>query len=222
MAFSNPTDHWGISDTNFELESSEWSPNSQNAQVQDSNGDNVAETVFDTYAEVSSVYNIISGTDLVIDSKVKVGTINNGNVVTGVELSTSNTAFPQLTVTGQPHCGDTSAQYVYANSVTVSGVKTAQGLGAVSTDSVTRLSSASLSVSSEIARVNGDSGACVATDVYGARAEVSAEGVSATGDPAMTADTGWTAMPSGQSDEVTGYGSGSRSVFKNLTGSAPA
>jgi hypothetical protein len=217
------TDHWSLADTNHKLMTSSKTPQKQNAQAVDSEGDVVAETVFDTRYTYEAQYRHVGTAAWALDSVVnpaKLGQIVASNkIITGITIATTNTERPTVTVTGEDYAGDTATQQVYATGLSVPTGKIASGLGAITPDANSRIVSSTANCTAQVASAQDSEGTTVTVDVYAGRVEVSAELQSATAVAGATADTGYTADGgTGSNEENTGYGGSTFAVFKNIAG----
>jgi len=224
MSFGVTTDKFGIADTNWKPLNLSSEPISSQANAQDSFGDNVCESVFDTAYSYSQEYQYCGAGDtlgnIVFPTLVIGNDTTNAVLVTGVTLATSNTERPRMTLAGEDAFGTSTNQYTLTMP-TVSGSKKAQALGFVAdTTTVTRVNSSTWAATAQTSYVQDSDGQRVLADVYGARIEASGELVSCTGIATAAADTanGYALSgPVAKSQENTGYGSSTVNVFKNLT-----
>ena len=225
MSFGIDSDFWAFADTNIILQSSTQSPVKSEAQAVDSNGDVTAATMYDCYIEYSSTYRSCSDTALVFydaaaGADVRGGTVISNKVVTGIGVTTEPTGRPEIVISGRtaPAASTDSLVTKYDPSdLAISGARKATPIG-VTADTVSKVTGASGSFSVDVAVVHDSVGVVKCLDVYGGRVEASGDLVGATGDPGAAADTGWTLSGGPSEDkENTGYGTGSISVFKNLT-----
>lgn len=225
MSFGANTDHWAFADTNHVLQSSSKPPQKSNATALDSEGDVVAETVYDTGAGYECVYRHAGAAAWALDGDtvaphIRIGAIVSSNkIITGITAATSNTERPLVTVTGEDFVGDTASQLQYATGISVPTGKIAGGMGALSPDTNSRIVSSTMTATGQVAKAQDSDGTTVTVDVYQGRVEVSAELQSATSTAGGSADTGFTADgPVASSEENTGYGNSTLTVFKNITG----
>ena len=178
-----------------------------------------AETVFDTGYGYEVSYRYLKAASSNIDTRITVGTIVASAIQAhGITIATSNTERPTITVSGEDFHGDTTGSKTYSSSLAVTGTKTAQTFSAFTVDTNSRAISSTATISTQLAKAHNATGYTAAMDVYQGRVEVSAELQSATAVASAAADTGFTlAGPVGNTEENTGYGSSSLTVFKNLT-----
>jgi hypothetical protein len=225
MAFGATLDYFGLADTIWQRQNAESTPSASNAQSMDSDGSVRCETVFAADKIFSVAYQLVKadGTPQSLDTKVKVGNIiaydtNTKIAVTGLDVSTSNTEFPTVTVNGALHFGDTADQGKFSSGVSVIGKKKAQAIGFV-LGATSRVVSSSITVSSQRATVQDEDGDFVKSVVYQGRIEASGELTACTGNPTGTADTanGYALvnLPS-LSQQNTDYASANIATFKNL------
>ena len=224
MSFGATTDHFNIADTNWHLLTSGKSPVSSAANAQDSTGDNVCETVFDTAFSYTATYAPCGTGDT--SGNVEWPTLYLGNdttsaiLRTGYSVATSNTARPVLTVNGETAFGTSNATYTLAPP-TISIGKVASAMGFVpDTATVTRVTGSTWGITGQTAYVQDSQGQRCQSDVYGARVEASGELVSCTATATAIADTtnGYAVTgPVGNAETNTGYGTGSVAVYKNIT-----
>jgi len=223
MSFGATTDHFGIADTNWKLQSSDKSPISSNANAQDSNGDNVCETVFDTAYSYTATYGFCGTGDTsgnVVWPTLYAGSDTaNAKLRTGYSVATSNTARPTLTVNGEDAFGTSNSTYTVAPP-TIPAAKLATAMGFVAdTASVTRVNSSSWNFTTQTAYVQDSQGQRCQADVYQGRIEASGELTSCTSTATAIADTanGYTLSgPVGSSETNTAYGTATVNVFKNV------
>lgn len=194
------------------------------ATAQDSNGDVVATTLYDTSAghqislnykaykdTVILFYDTTSGTDF------RGGKVINGYVITGLAVSTSNTDFTDITFTAQKTAAVDGDVEKYNWSFTVTGGKGAQPVG-FSSDTVTRVTGSSVNCSVQVARGMDSTGEELDLQVYNGRIEATNDLVGVTGAPGGSADTGFTLVSGPAKVEGnTAYATGSAVVFKNIS-----
>ena len=225
MGFGADTDIFAFADTNVELQGSTQSPSRSEAQAVDSDGDIAASTMYDSVTEYVARYKSVSDTALVFYDTtagvdVRLGKVINSIVITSIEVSTSNTERPDVTISGR-NAGsvtDSNVRKFDPSDLAIAGTRKATPIGA-SADTGSKVTGARGSASAEIAAVLDSVGVLADIDVHGGRVEASVDLVGVTADPAASADTGWT-MSAGPSEEKgnTEYGTGSITVFKNLAG----
>ena len=198
--FGALTDHWGLTaalkplvDIAEVVASSKIPQSNSRADAEDESGD-IADAAwhgnddglqFDT----SVTYAIKSGTlDL---SDLALGQLDTGKVITSIEVSTSNGAWPQVTVAGVLGCGALEQDKAYdLPAVNVLGQKKAQLIGVAVTTG--RLTDCSLSASCDFAQQEDGEGEPVAWGVSGAIASASATAVAVTAEaPELAAAAGW-------------------------------
>ena len=223
MSFGSDTDYWGFADTRNKLQSSSRNPTKSEAQCLDSNGDVAAATMYDSFTEQSCVYRrchdsaiVLYDTTTSIDFRA--GTVIGGYVITGIEVSTNNTERPEITISGRStSTADGSINKYDPTDLEIVGSRKATKIGAT-VDSVSKLTGSSGSLAVNTAIVLDSLGVASCLDVYGGRVEATNDYVGCTGDPGAAVDTGWTVSSGGGDErENTAYGTGSISVFKNLT-----
>lgn len=196
-------------------------PNPSEAQAQDENGDVAASTIYDTSAgdAVSVTYaGSIGDTAGAIDlSGIKGGKVINGYVVTGMGVTTSNTDYPQIVISGQKTSTVDGDIAKYTHGITLNAGKGAQAFGATA-GGTSRLTGSSASFAVQVARVMDSTGEEAAIDVYGGRVDATNTLVGVTGAPSATADTGFTLLGGPSEEESnTGYATGTVNLFKNIT-----
>ncbi len=226
MAYGASTDHFGLADTNWELQSSSKTPEASSAQAQNEYGDTIAQTEYEETETVECVYRLVSnGTDgsVSLPANFKGGYKNGDYIVTGGTLNTSNTERPTLTVQGEKFFGTEGALRVYDFATAIGAIlakKVATAIG-FTLEQGTSLNGSSVSCSIEVARTLDSGGDIVAVDTYNGRIEASGDLVSAAGSPSATAASGWTLAKGNEvSEENTSYGKGTVNVYKNLTAEA--
>ena len=227
--FGALTDHFGYADTNWRLQSSGKTARSENAQCEDSFGDVAAEKVFDTGYNYECVYEVIKGqaedtgagiaaNEVAWPATLKGGTIVAGVAITGVDVETSQTERPRVTVTGEDigNADSTGFATYDFDLPSIKAVKQAQAMGFTPGGS-TRVTGASLNCTVQMAATQDSQGNRVAADVHGGRVEGSGELVACDTAPTATADTGFALTgPVETSQENTDYGTASVNVYKNI------
>ncbi|GAG83104.1 unnamed protein product [marine sediment metagenome] len=223
MAFGVDSDFWAFADTAgaILLQSSTLTPVKTVADCIDSNGDVSAATVYDSFIEYSATYKSCSDTALVfVDTGItfQLGTVISSKVITGIDVTTSNTDRPEITISGRTCTIADSLVHKYDMSdLEIAGVRKATPIGVTAdTDVAVTGSTASATVSTAV--VLDSDGAFACMDVYGGRVEATTDLAGCGADPGAAADTGWT-ISGGPSDaqENTGYSTGSITVFKNIS-----
>lgn len=225
MGYGATTDFWGFADTNVKLESSSSEPSiGGEAQCVDSNGDVNASTTYDTANKtVSSTYRPCSDTALVLYDTttavdLRLGKVVSGNVITSIEVSTTNTDRPTVTISGEFAHGvaDTAFSKYDPTDLEIAPLRKAQAIGATA-DTVTKVTGSSITASVSVSKTADSQGNTACMDVYAGRIEAGNDLVSCTGTPGASADTGWTrSAGTSESQENTAYGTGAYAVFKNL------
>ena len=225
MSYGADTDFFGFGDTNVKLQGSTLSPSRSEAQAVDSNGDVAASTMYDSVSEKTSRYRSVSDTALVFYDTTagvdfRLGKVINAIVITSIEVGTSNTERPEITISGR-NAGSTSDANVRKfdpSDLAIAGTRKATPIG-VTKDTVTRVTGSRGTAQVDISPVLDSVEVLADIDVHGGRVEASNDLVGVTGDPDAAVDTGWT-KSAGVSEEKgnTEYGTGSITVFKNLAG----
>jgi hypothetical protein len=205
--FGALTDHFALTgvgnvfETIGELVDSSETPVSQNrADAQDESGDIAASAWHGNTAgelsEVSCTYAVKSGT--LDTSDLQCGEITVGTdkiVITGIEISTSNGEWPQVTVSGTKGTEAITAPTGKLNTYTlpainVLGMKLAQPLGFTVGNG--KLTGSSLSAAVELAQQEDGGGEPVAHGVSGGTIEISADFVRITDAPGWTVSIDYT------------------------------
>lgn len=224
MAFG-ATDYFSLGDTAWEPQSSSKSTASANAQAADSWGDVACETVYNRASTYQVVYALVKGSSVNVTTKVKLGNIKTIGaekaVISSIEVATSNTDFPRVTVTAEEWHGDTDLRtYTMTGATAIAAEKRAQAIGFVAdTTTSTMIQSSTATYTVQVARVADSVGSYVKTAVYGGRGEVTAELMACAGTATAVADTanGWALAKEVESaTDNTSYGNSTVSVFKNL------
>ena len=229
MSFGVTEDLFGLGDTKWRPQTGSKDPTAAGeAQVADSNGDIVASTVHGNAKAWSQSFKVVagdSGTTVLLSTKVKLGQLFSpvGDsalkaIVTKVDIATTNTAFPLVTVSTEQFFGDTSGNKTYTipGVTALKALKRAQGMGLV-VAGVNRLNSCNLSASLQTVHEPDSLGVFVQSAGYAGRAESTGEAVNAAAAPAITADSGWTAARTqSEATDNRDYGKGSLTVFKNI------
>jgi len=201
--FGALTDHFDLTGSGKPLEnvgvlvdSSRTHVAQSRADAQDQDGDIAASAFYgntegDLY-EISNTYAIKSGT-LNLNT-LKLGLVNSKVALT-LEASTSNTEWPQITVTGiegqetlTPPTG--KANTFGLPSITIAGLKRAQLMGF--TISEGKLTGSSLSASIELSQQDDGEGEPVAHAISGGTIEISADFVRITDAPAWAVSSPFT------------------------------
>lgn len=229
MSFGVVTDYFAIGDSKWRPQTGSKDPTAAGeAQALDSWGNIAASTVYGRAKSWTQSFKVVkgdSGTTIVLSNKVKLGMIKSpaGDsslkcIITKVDVATTNTAFPLVTVSAEQFFGDTSGQKAYTipGTTTLKAVKQAQDMGvAVATGH--RLNSCNLSATLQTVHEMDSLGAFVQSAGYQGRAEATAEAVHATLAPVITADSGWTtARDQSESTDNKDYGKGSLTVFRAI------
>lgn len=224
MAFG-ATDYHSLADTVTEVQTGEIQTSADRANFMDSLGDMACETVSGEISTWVNSYRLIGGDTFAVSGYISGGTItaidtNTNAVCTGIELETSNTARPLMTVTSVEFFGtDTANQPTYTPPFTgLARSKTAQAIGFTLAGS-TKLTGCRASLTLQIEHVKDSVGDYAATDAYGAVAEVSGDLSICTGTPAAAADTANSWELSQEVDLSTnneGYATGTINVFRNI------
>jgi hypothetical protein len=221
MSFASVTDWWGLSDSNCVLQSSDKVGDvAGNASVADSVGDVQCETVYGDQYTYETVYKLINGdTEDFASAKLGQNFSETGSVdvraINSIAVNTSNTDFPEITISGRTIVGSSDGEWT--PGISVVGKKAAQKFGFTAAASTfLQSSSATASLQTE-AVVLGDSGDLAAVEFAGARLEASGELSACSVAPSATADSGYTlAKPIGVNSENVNYQTASIEVFKNI------
>jgi len=220
MSFSADTDYWGFAaaDTagNIKLQSSSRNPTRTEAQCIDSNGDVAASTLYDSQTEQSCVYRTCADADLSFTG-FPGGKVIDGYVITGIDVSTSNTERPEITISGRStNAVDSAVSKYAATDLAIAGSRKATAIG-VTIDTGSKLTGSSASLSVNVASVLDSDGIEACADVYGGRVEATNDYVGCTADPSATVAATWTILTGGSEDqENTAYATGSATAFKNI------
>ena len=224
--FGAKTDFFGLADADWELQNSNYNPESSQAQAEDENGDIDCEERYENTATVESVYRLKSNGTL---GKVEVPEgFQGGNtntigedtfVITGGTLNCSNTERPTLTVTGEKMHGTTDALGIYDFAGEIGEInarKVATEIGfAVSGN--TKPNTTDVSCTCETSRMMDADGEIAIVDVYRGRMESTGDLVTCEGAQSVAAAEGWTLQnDASESEENTNFLTGSVTVFKNL------
>jgi len=225
--FGAKTDHFGLANDDWELQSSGKTPEKSNAQAQNEFGDVVAQADYEETESVECVYKLISnGTDgsAALPANFMGGYKNGNYIITGGTLNTSNSERPTLTVKGEKYFGDeVTVLRVYDFATAIGAIlakKVATAIG-FTLGASTLLNSSSVSCSVEVSRTLDSDGAIAVIDTYNGRLEASGDLVSATAAPSATASTDWTLSKGNDvKEENTGYNTGTVNVYQNLAAEA--
>ena len=196
--FGALTDHFGLASSDLVLvNSSETLVEQSRADAQDENGDIAASTFFGNTTqdmrEISCTYALKTGT-LNINT-IKLGATAAAPTVLreSVEVTTSNTEFPQITVSGRKNIVQISAPSGKLNTFTLpskslSGIKAAQVIFCT-TGAGCKLTGSSLSANVEVAQQDNGLGEPIAHGVSGGVGTFGADFVRITSAPSWTIDT---------------------------------
>ncbi len=216
--FGAQTDHWGLA-LGTVIESSKTPVSQSRADALDENGD-IADSAWhgntegDLY-EASVTYQIDT-TELDL-SELNLGNIEAGKAATGVEVTTSNSEWPKVTITGTLGTEPLEQAKTYAlPEVTVLPLKKAQAMGVTVTTG--KLASCTLSASCDLATAHDGAGEPVAHGVSGAICSASAEAVAtSTAAPVLAAAATWTiSTGSGTNEPQADWHTASIAVEKKL------
>jgi len=196
------------------------------AKAADSNGDVVAETLYDTAYGHQITCNYVCAKASAIDfydtttaKDFRGGKVINGYVVTGISVTTANNAHATVSLTAQKTISTDTQIDKYDPSITFTGGKGARSIG-FGVDSLSRLTGTSANFGVQVSRSLDSAGAELAVDVYEGRLDATHTLVGVTGAPGGTADTGYTLLSGPSKDESnTEYATGSAVVFKNISAS---
>lgn len=193
--FGALTDHFGLASTNLVLvNSSETLIEQSRADALDENGDIAASTYFgnttQNMREISCTYALRSGT-------LNINTIKLGATAAAptllresIEVNTSNSEFPQITVTGRKNIIAMTAPTGKLNtftlpSLSLSGTKYAQPIFCTA-GAGCKITGTSLSANLEVAQQDNGLGEPIAHGVSGGQGTFSAEFVRITAAPSWT------------------------------------
>jgi hypothetical protein len=233
--FGALTDHFGLASTDLVLvDSSETIIEQSRADALDEVGDIAATTFYGNTTqdmrEVSCTYALKSGS-LNINT-IKLGALASAPTVLreSVEVSTSNSEFPQITVSGRKNIVAITAPTGKLNtftipSLTITGRKVAQP-AFFTTGSGCRLTGSSVEASVEVAQQDNGLGEPIAHGVSGGQGTFSGEFVRVTTAPAWTVVTtnntsfGLTqtqapGIEQGQAEYHTGTGTGAFTIIRD-------
>jgi len=221
--FGATIDHWSFADTNIHLVSSSNPVSGSNAQSEDSTGDVLCETVYDTGTAPSSTYRVCKGgTAVFYDTAVdfRLGTVISGKVITSIAANRNNKSELEITISGENMVGDTASLSTYTPVFPtgyLAGGKNAIEAGIVS--SAGRCISSSVTNSVQVAKGLDSLGNQACKEIYAGRAEATNELQSCDTAPAWVADTtnGWALLPNkSPSEDNTSYNSASGGAFQNI------
>jgi hypothetical protein len=225
--FGAKTDPWGFADTKVNLTGYSASGQGSSAQCQDSLGNIVEETTYDTGQEVSATYSVCAGHSAVLfDSDTaapvdfRLGKVISGNVITSIEVARSNTSNIEITISGE-NTSEADSDMAKFTPAFPSGYL-AGGKGAIAAGiviSAGKVISSSVSASCSVAKSLDSDGAQACKAIYAGRLESNNELMSCDTIPAAVADTanGWTlnSAPS-LAESNTAYPTGTFGAYANL------
>ncbi len=223
MPYGALTDHFGIAAAGILLQSSS-NPKKYNvdATVTDENGDVACRTKTDLETEYSCTYALTSGNSVSIDDLAKVGAVVGTLIqVTAIDGTTSNKAFPTITVKGALDHADAGVHPTFTSGISVMAKKVATPLGIGSITGKTTASS--FSISGGMVTVQNELGVTVKREPDGVRVVAQNTLQTCTGAAAASAASGWAVETPLSSDEVNNdYGSSTIAVYKDITRDAEA
>jgi hypothetical protein len=236
--FGALTDHFGIlalpatgggtlGDSLKLVDSSNVPVTKNREDANDENGDIAASTYFgdasETLSEASCTYALCSGA---LDTEdLALGELSTGVIAITAEITTSNDAWPQLTVTGTlgPTALDTSIDQTFTlPDFDINGRKQAQEIGFTTTAGC-KLTGSSLSCSIDLSSQEDGLGEPCAHGVSGGTVEVTGDFVRVTASPAWTVtdvDLTETKAPGeneGQASYHTGTGTAAGTLIRDTT-----
>lgn len=222
--FGKGTDYFDIPTliTNTDLKFIESSTTPMATSVEramDEDGIIVAEDSYEAGPAVAieCVYDLLAGTLDLSDLYLGYQAASSPKVVAvSVGITTSNGAWPRLTVSGFTGVtNETTMPLFYLPSISVSGLRKAQGLD-FTVDAACRLTSSSLTASGEFHHALDEDGVVGAMAFTGATADISFEAVEITGVVAWTPGGTWTetqAPGAGNTNISWGTASGAATKF---------
>jgi hypothetical protein len=211
----------GIAGTGIELQKIDHSPEGQEAQAKDANGDVVASTVYGLWERVTHTYKVHNGTTVTAGDLGSVaGTLY---YLTKFKADRSNDNTLTITAEGVLSSLFAAAPQLYAiNALFPAGYLTG-GRGALAAG-ITVSAGAVISGSVEASATLMDpllsaAGAVVDLDLFAGRMTATNECQAATGVPAATAAASWQLEPGSgsQSDDNASYGTKTFTAFRNIT-----
>ena len=233
--FGALTDHFSLASTDLILvESSETKIEQSRADAMDENGDIAATTYYGNTSqdmrEVSCTYALKSGT-LNINT-IKLGALAASPTVLreSIEVSTSNSEFPQITVSGRKNIVSISAPSGKLNTFTLPSLSVAGGMRAqpifCTAGTGCRLTASSLSANIEVAQQDNGLGEPIAHGISGGQGTFSGEFVRVTAVPSWSiVTTGNTSFgitetqapgsEQGQASYHTGTGNGAFTIIRD-------
>lgn len=233
--FGALTDHFGLASADLILvESSETKIEQSRADAQDENGDIAASTFYGNTTqdmrEVSCTYALKSGTLNV--NTIKLGVLADAPTVVreSVEVSTSNSEFPQVTVSGRKNIITPSSPTGKLNTFTLPSLSIAGRMVAqpifCTAGAGCRINATSLSANIEIAQQDNGIGEPIAHGVSGGQGTFSADFVRITAAPSWSiVTTGNTSFgitetqapgaEQGQASYHTGTGNGAFTILRD-------
>jgi hypothetical protein len=224
MSYATLTDYWGFADTNRVLQASnKTGVAGGNAQALDSIGDVQCETVYGETYEYEARYKLING-DTETLATVPLGKhfedtgSADPRAINAIEVSTSNTDYPEITISGRQVAYDSAAP-TWSPAISVQGIKEAQAIGFVAAAS-TFVNSSSVSLSLQTEAVVLDSEGDFATVGFGGgRKDCTGELTACSVAPSAVADTanGYAlSQPVSVNSENTAYQTATVETFKNI------
>lgn len=214
MGYASPTDHFGLADSVWIVQSASESPKfNVDVAVEDSVGDFACRTKADTETEYSVSYKLIGGGSVSIDSKVKVGQLKESVLVNGISGATNNKEYPVITVKGPGNAAASTA--VYSTGISILAKKKAQAPWLTSITG--KVNAANFDISANMVAVQNATGVTVVRELDGARVTADATLQACSGACAASAASGYAIeTPLSNSEGNTAYGTETISVYKDL------
>ena len=229
--FGALTDHFSMATSDLILDDATSDPDAlSRADAPDENGDIAASTWFGNTAAalktVACTYKLKSGTLAL--ATLLCGELETGVVVESINVSTSNTEWPTVEVSGKLGTNAITAPTGFLNTfkmptLTINGVRQAQVMG-FTTDAACRLNGSSISGSVDLAQTEDGLGEPAAHGVSGGVIEGTADFVGITSAPSWTVTlTGATETKApGEAESQAAYHTGSGAFEAILTRDASA
>lgn len=223
--FGALTDHWGLASTDLILVESSSTPVGKTVErAEDECGDYAdidthGQNAGGDLAEISCTYELQSGT-LNINT-LQLGEINANQIADTLEITTSNGAWPRITVSGQDNTetviSDNGTTWTIPDSVVLSGKKCTQEIDFTYTSGA-KLIDSSYTANVDITATTDGVGLVTAHSVSGGTATLAATETMITEEPNWTLGETWEEVQAfGEEEPQAGYHTSSASAEKNLT-----
>ena len=213
MAKGALTDYMGFADTNIKLTNSSENRSIQTAEAADERGDNIARETFEDISAPSCDYSVCVDYDM---ATISLGALIDGTaepdvITTGFTVTTTNSALPTISVSGDSVPTGSVESYTYTTPaqtlLKAIGAQILFGSFVLTGSEGNYLEACSATGTATLNRALDENGETCAWDVNAGQIEVTAEIIqSAATVPTVTPAVGWvTTSTLSATDENTGY-----------------